>query len=98
MAKYGSWRVVLGSTRYSPSRYHPPSHYPGYTPPPPTCRWSLYSRCTGHAGRTNMVVGLKSVRQLTLGTQISDIRGITEVYNLVKIGRIINHFSIPGNE
>ena len=45
-----------------------------------------------------MAVGLRSVDQLCLSAQISDIRGITEVYNLVQLGRIINHFVIPGNK
>ena len=45
-----------------------------------------------------MVVGLKSVAQLSLDDHISDIRGITEVYNLAKIGRISNHLFIPGKE
>ena len=46
----------------------------------------------------NSAVGLKSVRQLTLGAHISDITGMTEVYNLVETGRINNHCYIPGNE
>ena len=45
-----------------------------------------------------MVVGLRSVDQLSLSTQISGIRGMTEVYNLVYVGRIINHLLIPGNK
>ena len=46
----------------------------------------------------NMAVGLKSVDQLTLGAWISENQGITEVYNLVIAGRIINHFPIPGTD
>ena len=38
-----------------------------------------------------MAVGLKSVAQLTLWAEISDIEGMTEVYNLSKTGRINNH-------
>ena len=45
-----------------------------------------------------MVVGLYSVGQLTLSAQISRFGGMTEVYNLVEIYRIINHFLIPGKE
>ena len=45
-----------------------------------------------------MAVGLKSVGQLSLDAQISDIRGITEGYNVVKAGRINNHYVIPGTE
>ena len=46
----------------------------------------------------NVVVGLKSVAQLTLGAHFSDIRTITEVYNLVRIVRINNHSFISGKE
>ena len=45
-----------------------------------------------------MVVGLKSVRQLTLGAHFSGFQGITEVYNLAVAGKSINHYYIPGNE
>ena len=45
-----------------------------------------------------MAVGLRSVGQLSLGTHISGFEGMTEVYNLVYVGRIINHFTIPGNK
>ena len=45
-----------------------------------------------------MDVGLKSVRQLSLDDQISGSRELTEVYNLVRIGKINNHFVIPGTE
>ena len=36
--------------------------------------------------RLNMVVGLNLVGQLTLDAQISDITGMTEVYNLAVAG------------
>ena len=52
----------------------------------------------GGVPELNTVVGLKSVQQLTLDDQISDIQGMTEVYNLVRIGKINNHLSIPGTE
>ena len=45
-----------------------------------------------------MVVGLKTVDQLTLDTQISDIRGITEGYNLGIAGNPNDHNLIPGTE
>ena len=45
-----------------------------------------------------MVVGLKSVGQLSLVTHFSGFQGITEVYNLVDIGRINNHFHILGTK
>ena len=43
-------------------------------------------------------VGLKSVAQLSLSAQFSDIRGITEVYNLANAGDPNDHKAIPGNE
>ena len=45
-----------------------------------------------------MVVGLKSVGQLSLDTQISGSGELTEVYNLVRIDRINDHLLIPGND
>ena len=45
-----------------------------------------------------MVVGLISVDQLSLDDHISRSRVLTEVYNLVRIRRIINHNGIPGNK
>ena len=45
-----------------------------------------------------MVVGLISVAQLTLSPEISDIDLITEVYNLLRIGRINDHYVIPGTK
>ena len=45
-----------------------------------------------------MVVGLISVDQVSLSAEISDIRGMTESYNLVEIDRIINHSLISGNK
>ena len=45
-----------------------------------------------------MVVGLKSVAQLSLYDHFSDIELMTEVYNLLEIGRINNHNVIPGTE
>ena len=45
-----------------------------------------------------MVMGLKSVDQLSLGAHFSGLRGITEVYNLLIAGIINNHLHIPGND
>ena len=80
--------------RYSPP-CPPTSSHPGYTSPYPG-----YTVCMKHVlyPDWNMVVGLISVAQLTLDGQISGFGGMTEVYNLIKIGRIINHLFIPGNE
>ena len=56
-----------------------------------------YGSAGGYGG-LNMVVGLITVDQLTLDGQISGSRVMTEVYNLVRIGRIINHSFIPGTK
>ena len=45
-----------------------------------------------------MAVGLRSVDQLSLVAHFSGSQTITEVYNLVGIGRINNHFTIPGTK
>ena len=45
-----------------------------------------------------MAVGLKSVDQLTLYASISDIRGITEGYNLRIAGNPNDQFFIPGTK
>ena len=91
MGPGGYLRVGTG---IAPLRTHPVPH-PGYTPPHATRQ-----QCTREQlvhGR-NMVVGLISVEQLSLDGQISGFRGITEVYNLVGIRKLINHFRIPGFE
>ena len=87
-----------GGYRYSPPRYppqSPPSHTPGTPPLAPgmAARW-LRELLTAKY----MAVGLISVEQLTLRPEISGSGGMTEVYNLVGIGRIINHLLIPGTE
>ena len=83
----GPGRVLVG-TRYSPSPAHPHPTHPGYTPPAPTATTQVF---TGTARGLNMVVGLKTVAQLTLGVHFSGLRGMTEVYNLLRIVRINNH-------
>ena len=45
-----------------------------------------------------MVVGLRSVEQLSLDDHISGSKGMTEVYNLVRIDRISDHKCIPGTK
>ena len=85
----------LVGARYSPSptlplpppRVHPSHHRP-----------QLPATRAGHVPGVNMVVGLRSVGQLSLGAQISGSRGMTEGYNLVEIGRINNHFPISGKD
>ena len=49
-------------------------------------------------GGVNMVVGLKSVGQLSLDVHFSDIRGMTEVYNVEITGNPDDHKDIPGND
>ena len=63
--------------------------HPGYTPGP-----ACYTPGTprGHHMWDNQAMGLKSVEQLSLSAQISETEGMTEVYNLLRIGRINNHY------
>ena len=74
---------VMGSTRYSTPPGPTLSHTPGTPLPYPAS--ALATAAPRHVS-VNEVVGLKSVAQLTLGDYISDLRTITEVYNLAKIG------------
>ena len=90
--------MVLDGYRYSPSQYTLPVP-PGYpTPGTPPLPSSVPPCHRGHVPAVNSAVGLKSVAQLTLSAEISDISLITEVYNLVEINRNSNHFHIPGNK
>ena len=82
-------------TRYSPSPAHPVPIPRVHPPMPPTATMQVF---TGTDGQDNMVVGLISVDQLTLEPEISRFQGMTEGYNLVKIGRINNHSLIVGTE
>ena len=94
MTKYGSWEVWGLGTGIAPLR-DPPSPHPGYTPPHATRQ-----QCTReqlHPGLKE-AVGLKSVDQLTLCVVFSGFEGMTEVYNLIRIGRINNQFTIPGTK
>ena len=82
----------------APLQAHPVPTTPG-TPLPPLPVTMLHATATGTApGGVNMVVGLISVRRLSLDGHFSDIRGITERYNLVRIDRINNHLVILGKE
>ena len=72
--------------RYSTLPALPDPHYPGYTPPLPHHARSQHCRGQQLRHAKYMVVGLISVGQLTLGEHFSDIRGMTEVYNLFRIG------------
>ena len=89
----GTGIALLGTGIVLPPT-HPVPTTPG-TPSPP-------SKSAGPSAvvsqLVNSAVGLKSVGQLSLRAQISDIRVMTEVYNLVYIGRINNHLYIAGNE
>ena len=82
----------------APSRY-PPGTHPATTPGTPTTVPGMATgACSGSAARRNSVVGLISVAQLTLSHEISGSQGMTEVYNLLRIDRIINHSFIVGNK
>ena len=89
---------VSGGYRYS-TLPATPSPIPRVHPSP--TRWyPVLTRAVtaGTSARKNSAVGLISVRQLSLSTEISGFREFTEVYNLLRIDRIINHSVIPGNE
>ena len=84
-------------TGYSPPS--PPS------PPPPRVHLPLPPRLVRpdlmvqRSGRSkNIVVGLKSVAQLTLDWHFSGFQGITEVYNLYVAGNPNDHNVIPGTK
>ena len=75
----------------------PPATHPATAPRvhPRTELPSTRQRTTVPRG-LKLVVGLKSVDQLTLGLLFSDIRGMTEVYNLVIAEDPNDHKCIPG--
>ena len=87
--------MARGGYRYSPPSYPPGPHYPGYTLPP-GYRYMVYGY--SRAAQSNMAVGLISVAQLSLLAHFSGSGTMTEVYNLLRIGRINNHLHIPGNK
>ena len=85
-------------TGIAPPTTHPATHTPGTPPPHRAVPPGMVQRCTGMYGGVNSVVGLKSVHQLSLYVLFSGFLGMTEVYNLRKIGRINNHYDIPGTK
>ena len=90
----GPWDGAWGVPGIAPSRHPSPPH-PGYTSPYPH---SALATGAPRTRGTKEAVGLKSVGQLSLSAQISRFRGITEVYNLVKVRDPNDHKCIPGNE
>ena len=82
MTKYGVLKGLGLGTGIALPRTHPVPPTPG-TPPLPapaaTVAYSVYSGLL-------MAVGLISVAQLSLYGHFSEIRTITEVYNLLEIG------------
>ena len=72
--------IALPGTHPAP----PSSHTPGT---PPLHHGSMLNTGTATPTGVKVAVGLKSVRQLTLDAQISGFEGMTEVYNLVRIGK-----------
>ena len=98
MMKYGSREGVWVVPGIAPSRYtqSPPPRV--HLPATPTGSAWLVALPHGHVPRLNYAVGLISVGQLSLCAEISESEGMTEVYNLVKVGRNNNHLLIPGNE
>ena len=86
----------LGLAGWVPGIAHPASHPSPLPRVHPPTRWSPYYTPGMPHTVVNMAVGLISVAQLTLDAEISGFLGITEVYNLVRIDRINDHFLIPG--
>ena len=78
----GSWWVP-GIVPLQPTPVPP---HPGYTPAPHIAGPGMLHGLHAVSGQRNTAVGLISVDQLSLYGLFSDIRTITEVYNLVRIG------------
>ena len=95
MTKYGSWDGWVVGTGIAPSRPTPVLHHPGYTP---SHARGGYPVTAVMPAELNSAVGLISVAQLSLYTEISGFQGFTEVYNLLRIGRINNHKCILQNK
>ena len=86
--------MVLVGTGIAPPGTHPVIPPPRVHPP---------SHCTvtgllGLAVPGNMVVGLRSVGQLSLSGHFSDNRDMTEVYNLRIAGNPDDHYCISGTD
>ena len=56
----------------------------------------MYNR--GARDPEECAVGLKSVDQLSLGARFSGLRGITEVYNVIKAGNPNDQKYIPSTK
>ena len=85
------------------TRYSTPPDPPSHTPPRVHLRLTEQCCTHGYTGArgvrlTKYCRGLKSVAQLSLSVHFSDIRGITEVYNLDILGNPDDHYVIPGND
>ena len=78
MTKYGYLGRLGSVPGIAPSQ--PPTHTP--TPGTPLPLRSASCTSAVRYSEVNSAVGLISVAQLSLYTQIWDIRGMTEVYNL----------------
>ena len=97
MTKYGSWDGPRVGTGIALPATHPGTHQSHTPGTPPRTRYTQHVNA-GYVTCWDMVVGLRSVDQLTLSPGISGSRGMTEVYNLRRIGRIDNHYCFPGND
>ena len=76
----------VGSTRYSPSQYPPVCTTPGTPQLPHIAGPGMLHAVHRHVPAVNSAVGLISVGQLSLSLRFSDLRVMTEVYNLSEIG------------
>ena len=82
----------------APLPVHPVRTTPGTPPRHPWYTAVMVTVPHSHARGLNMVMGLRSVDQLSLDARFSGSQGMTEVYNLSIAGIINNHLLIPGNE
>ena len=98
MVNMGPWDGLGGCTGIAHPATHPVRTTPGTPPPYRTPEHQVRYGVHGYVGGRNMVVGLKSVRQLSLSVHFSGFLSMTEVYNLMRIGRINNHYVIPGTD
>ena len=81
-------------TGIAPSRTHPVPT-PGTPPLAPSWHVSVLS---GQCGQLNVVVGLRSVDQLSLDRHFSGFQGMTEGYNLGLAGNPNDHNPISGTD
>ena len=86
---------MLGGYRYSPPGPPVLPHTPG-TPLPH--RSGHAEACREQSPGPNSAMGLISVDQLSLYVLFSGSEGMTEVYNLSKLGNPNDHFVIPGTD